>query len=58
MKHRPTPLDKQHDAVFTVLDDDGTETPVPVATTSGQKHANRLRDKTNATAQRPGQREH
>lgn len=43
MKTRPTPLQKQNDAVFTILDGHGNEIAAPVPTTSGQKHAARLR---------------
>lgn len=46
MKTRPTPIQKQHDAVFTILNDDGQPMDAPVPTTSGQKHAARLQKKT------------
>lgn len=46
MKRRPTPLEKQADAVFAIFDEHGNPIPVPVPTTSGQKHAARFQQKT------------
>lgn len=43
---RPTPLSKQHDAVFQLLDDDGNEQPIEAPKSSGEKHAERLNRQT------------
>jgi hypothetical protein len=38
----PGPLAKQHDAVFNILNADGTEQPIGPPKTAGQKHAERV----------------
>jgi hypothetical protein len=37
-----TPLAKQHDAVFSLLNDDGTQEPIRPPKSTGQKHADRV----------------
>lgn len=39
--NRPTPLTKQHDAAFQLLNDDGTTEPIQVPKTPAQQHAER-----------------
>lgn len=39
----PGPLAKQHDALFSVLDENGNEQPIAPPKTAGQKHAERVR---------------